>query len=341
MKFNTEFKNFAPEERNRRLIERQVAKLEKRARAFPMDTLFLRIFVEENQARTLYGISITMDVPGKTLATKEERHELEVAIKDAFAEIERQLKEHKSRLRGEHLWKRLGRRGELRKLKIEAVPAEESRRETFFSLVTPHLSRLYHFVQRVIRYSEDTGELVRGEVSAGDVVDAALLEAYREFLSGFPREAVRSWLIRTAMDQLNAEVKQLKFDHERTVHIEEDVPETPPTVEVSTLGEEILDFYQPDEDLKVEDLVPDLEVPTPEQVTETQELRRLIRAALAEMPKESRRILLLRDVEGRPAAQVAEVVSKSEAEVERITKRARANLRSKLMEYGYGVKRAA
>jgi ribosome-associated translation inhibitor RaiA len=83
-----------------------IAKLAKRARNFSPDAVFLRILIEENQARTLWRVSLTMDVPGKTLATKEERHDLHAAVKDAFAEIEGQLKEHKSRLRGEHLPKR-------------------------------------------------------------------------------------------------------------------------------------------------------------------------------------------------------------------------------------------
>ena len=65
-----------------------------------------------------------------------------------------------------------------------------------------------------------------------------------------------SWLILLAIEHLNAEVKRRRAARARTVSIEQDVPETPPTEEVSTLGDEILDFYEPDEDLKLEDLVP-------------------------------------------------------------------------------------
>jgi RNA polymerase sigma-70 factor (ECF subfamily) len=341
MKFNIKFKNFAPVERIRSLVHGQIAKLERKTRAFREDSVFLRILVEGNPARTLYHTSITLEVPGKTLATKEERHDLEVSIKDAFSEIGRQLAEHKSRLRGERFWNRSGRREQIRNLKLRDATAGEQDRDAFFRLVSPHLARLYHFVRHILRYSEQTGELVRGELSAEDVVDAALIRAHREFLQGLPRRDIRSWLIRIAIDQMDAEVNQVKLDHERAVHIEEDTPETPPTVEVSTLGDEIMDFYQPDEDLKVEDIIPDPEVPTPEQVTEMQEMKRFVRAALAEMPAVSRRVLLLRDVEGRPVAQVAKVVGRPETEVESILERARGDLRRKLAEYGYGVRRAA
>jgi RNA polymerase sigma factor (sigma-70 family) len=165
----------------------------------------------------------------------------------------------------------------------------------FFSLVSPHLDKLTHPVRHVIRYSESTGEIVRGELGPEDVVDATLVRAYREFLKGYRQRDVKSWLIRVAMDVLDAEVAYHKWDHERTRHIEE----------VSTLGDEILDFYQPDEDLKLEDIVSDIEVPTPEQSVEAKELQQLVRSLLAQMPREWRRALLLHYVGGRPEAEVA------------------------------------
>jgi RNA polymerase sigma factor (sigma-70 family) len=208
-------------------------------------------------------------------------------------------------------------------------------------LVGPHLNRLSHFVRHVIRYSEATGEISRGEVSVADVVDTSLVRAYREFLEGLPQGDIGNWLTRNAIDVLDVEVKQLTFDHERKVHIEEDVPETPPKEEVSSLGEEIMDFYQPDEDLKVEDLVPDSEAATPEEATETQELRRFVRAALAEMPREWRRVLLLRDVEGRAISDVARIIGKSEKDIEHQLEQARVKLKNTLTAYGYGARKAA
>jgi RNA polymerase sigma factor (sigma-70 family) len=341
MKHNIEYRNFEATERINSLIESLIAKLDKRTRNFSPDVLFLRISIEGNQTRTLYHVSITMDVPGRTLATKEERHEPEASMKDAFAEIERQLQEHKSRLRGEHLWKRLSRRKEIRAMKATAESVEERTRGTFFSLVSPHLNKLYHLVRHIIRYSESMGELVRGELDPEDVTDATLVRAYREFLKGYPRQDIRSWLIGIAMDVLDTEINVRQQDRQQTVHIEEDIPETPPTEAVSTLGDEIMDFYQPDEDLKLEDIVPDLEVPTPEQITEAKELQRLLRSLLDQMPKEQRRALLLHDAAGRTEKEVASAIGNPEIEVERILDHAREFLRQKLTEAGYGFKRAA
>ena len=141
-----------------------------------------------------------------------------------------------------------------------------------------------------------------------------------------------SWMLKSTLR---------KRQRERTLHLEDYGPETSVSEEVSTLGDEILDFYQPDGDLKIEDIVPGIEAPTPEQIVETRELQRLIRTLLGQMPAEWRRALLLHDIGGRTEAEVANAVGRPEAEVKRITDRSREYLRQKLIDNGYGLRRAA
>jgi ribosomal subunit interface protein len=117
MNYNIEFKNFTPQKKIQELIKELIGKIEKKAQAFSPDATYLRLMLEENSVRKLYRVSITLEVPKKTLATNEERHELVAAIRDAFAEIDRQLEAHKATLRGESVWKRRARREQLRKLK--------------------------------------------------------------------------------------------------------------------------------------------------------------------------------------------------------------------------------
>ena len=115
MNFNIEFKGFAPEKDVQKLITQLIGKLEKKAKSFSPDVVYLRLLIEENSERALYRVSITLTLPEKTLATKEERHDLHETLRDAFAEIERQIEAHKATLRGEHTWKRRTRREELRR----------------------------------------------------------------------------------------------------------------------------------------------------------------------------------------------------------------------------------
>ncbi|SRR6059036_3805227 len=344
MERNIEFKALELDEQIRKLIDRLISKLEKTASAFSPELAHLRLFVEYIAAHKLYEVSITLDLPGRKLAAKEERHDLKASIRAAFDEIERQLKKYKASLRGDH-WKRPARREEVRRMESQGESVEENRREAFFSLITPHLNRLNHFVHHVISYAEAMGDLVSGDLTPQDVVDGALVQAYREFAKGRSIPDVKAWLVRLALDQLEAEVTRLRREHAGTVSIEEDVPETPPVQEVSTLGDEILDFYQPDEDLKLEDLVPDLESPLPENEVEMKELRRLVRKALKEIPRQWRRTLLLHDLEGRSVNEVAKKIGKPESEIDRTVRLAREYLRQKLASAGLhfreGYERAA
>jgi ribosome-associated translation inhibitor RaiA len=114
---NIEFKNLSAEETTRKLIDQSTRKLRKKLARLDGDETFLRIMVEENSVRKLYRVSISLELPKKTLASQEERHDLDETIRDGFSEIERQIETYKATLRGEHEWKRRARREELRKSK--------------------------------------------------------------------------------------------------------------------------------------------------------------------------------------------------------------------------------
>jgi ribosomal subunit interface protein len=329
-----EFKNFSPSHRLRELVEELIERLDRHAPHSPDDTILLRLFVDENAPRKLYHVSLTCDVPGRMLAAQEERHDAEEAVRKVFVEIERQLEKHKETLSHSYLYKRPARREELRRQKAEAFPTEERERELFSTLAERHLKNLYNFVRREIAYHLATGDLPPGKISTEDVVDATLLQAYSEFVKDRPRREIRSWLIGLAVERVDAEVKRSKAER-AGVHIEEDVPETPPAEEVSTLGDEIMDFYQPDEDLKLEDILPDMTAPTPEQVLESRELQRYINRTLATLPRVWRMAFALHYVGGAPVAEIARMTKGAEPEVERHLEYAREYLRQRLLEAGF------
>jgi RNA polymerase sigma factor (sigma-70 family) len=171
------------------------------------------------------------------------------------------------------------------------------------------------------------------------VVDAALVRAYDAFAKEHAPGDIRSGLVRYALDEIQAQVKRAQTDSTRAVHLEEDIPETPPQEEVSTLGEEILYFYQPDEDLKMVDVVPDLEMPAPDQVAEIEEVRSCVRTALRQLPEAARQALTLRYIVGLKGRELARALGKSEAEAEELIANARASLRDALAAAGCAVRR--
>jgi RNA polymerase sigma factor (sigma-70 family) len=209
------------------------------------------------------------------------------------------------------------------------------RREAFFKLVNPHLDWLDQFTRHLVRYSEAIGELGRDELTPEEVVDAALINAYRQFLKNLSIGEVRSWLTRVAVDQLDSEINRLLSERQRApIHIEDDVPETPPEEQVVQLGDESLYFHQPDEDLKLEDVISDPDTVTPEEALEATETRECVADALRSVPDEWRRILLLHYTEGQASAKIAGSVGKPESEVRRILSYSTRYVRQRLIESG-------
>jgi RNA polymerase sigma factor (sigma-70 family) len=220
--------------------------------------------------------------------------------------------------------------------------SDQPDRDVLLATAGRYLKNLQHFVRHELAYLQAVGDLLPAELTPEDVVDGVLLRAYRELAERSPERKVKSWLIRLAREHLEAEVRRAKSWRSRTPRrLEEDVAETPRVRHVFTLGDEILDFYLPDEDLKLEDIIPDLEVPTPEEEAETQELRRCASAALAALPRDWRRALLLSHVEELSGPELARAVGRPEPEVRRIVEYARQYLRDKLVESGFTLRSEA
>jgi RNA polymerase sigma-70 factor (ECF subfamily) len=317
----------------RRLVEQQIQRLDELSKS-GLSPLFLHAFVEHNATRSLYRVSLALNVAGRVLAAQEERHDAVEAVREAFSEIERQFRRRKEKLTHVDAYKRPARRKQLRRDKAEAIPTKERRGDLFYSLINQHVEAVYKFSDREIAYRVAVGDLLPNEISAADIVSTVVLRAYREFVEDPARSEIRTWLIRLALEEIEAEVKKSKLEREATVRTEEDISETPPTEAVSTLGDEILDFYQPDEDLKLEDIIPRPSVPTPEQILESRELQQYITSTLARLPRAPRLAFVLRYVEGLPLTEIAGVTGRSQSDIERDLDDARRLLRQRLIESG-------
>src|SRR5262245_25183939 len=141
---------------------------------------------------------------------------------------------------------------------------DDQERDQFSKLIQPHLENLNEFAGHEIEFYLATGELETDELTSEDVVDSVVLNAFEEYQKNPPKLSLDRWLVMLAMKYIRSEVRRLRKDREGFVHLEEDIPEVPPEEEVATLGEETLDFYQPDEDLRMEDVISDPIAETPE-----------------------------------------------------------------------------
>jgi RNA polymerase sigma factor (sigma-70 family) len=222
----------------------------------------------------------------------------------------------------------------------DARSREQRDREEFFAQLSRYMNGLYRYARHVLRYYQALGDLPPGQIDVDDIVDTAVLGAYREFgkagAGGDLRKDgdLRKRLMRIARCYVQNEVGRMIARSEQTISKEEDVPETSPEEEATLQGEQIFEFFEPDEDLKVEDVVPDVDVPTPEQVAETAEWQQCVNSALDGMPAEWRRALTLRFASGLKGAALEQALGKPRSETSQILGRARAYLRQRLLEAG-------
>ena len=213
----------------------------------------------------------------------------------------------------------------------DAVASGQRNRE-FCSAVGQHLTRLHRFVRHELACFEAVGDLVPGELTPEDVVDAVVLRAYWEFVNDpATREIKQSRLLRQAIKYLEVEVRGSSPDGHRAAPVENGCTGTSPHLRVVTPGHEILDFYEPREHLKFESVLPDVDAASVEEA-ETPELRQCLNEALARMPRDCRRALLLRQVEDLSGAEIAGALGVSVRAVEWLLQRARQHLRQTVLD---------
>jgi len=206
---------------------------------------------------------------------------------------------------------------------------EDQQRDQFFKTIEPHLKSLNEFVRGEIEYQLATGDLKTEELTSEDVVDSVILQAFEEYQKNPPKLPLDRWLIMLAVKYIRNEIRWSQ--REEFVHLEEDIPEVPPEEEVVTLGEETLDFYQPDEDLRIEDTVADPTAETPEQAAESQEaLLQFVGQSLTELPRAWRDAFVLTRIQGFSTAEIAEIFDQPEKKVKQNLQQAEDALKKKL-----------
>ncbi len=319
-----------------RAVGRRVQRIARLVKRFPEDATFLHVVGEElGGSHRHFRISLSLSLPSRTLACHDEGKHLEEVVREAFDELERLVQREKERLRAERDQERAAARARERLLaRLEAAGERAALPVERFDLISAHLPELERYVHREVRLLEAAGEVAWRELDPRDVVDQVVARALERFPERPKALDLGSWLQTLAARTLRGELDRLRLLHRRAVRIEEDIPETPPEEAVSDLGDEILDYYQPDEDLRMEDVLPALGIATPEEAERTVEMQKALFAALAALPASWREAFLLRSLEEVPAEDVAAVLERDPEEVEREAELARSFLVARLRSAG-------
>jgi len=274
----------------------------------------LRGTLEKHQKIPLYRLGLTLHLPKKDIAGEEENEDVREVINKVFSELERQGQKYKSRLKNHHLWKRKARRKQLTTLPLSDAASQpvaidqktQQQASDWFDSIRDYLDDLYDFSVREITYLQAIDDLTPADILPDELVDETIVTAF-EKQDDKPQDFdTKSWLFKLALDILDQAVQESQ-QNRQAISLETTVPE-------DDIDTQIYEFYQPEEVLKLEDLIP---VPSEPAVTEENiAQQRELQSSLVKLPKNWRRASILHNQLGFSVPQIAAILALETAVVE-------------------------
>ncbi len=284
-------------------IQHQIEKLQKRLQVFRPELVHLKGVVEEISAREGTSVSLNLRLPSGQMAVQASAPTAAAAVKSAFEDLLQQVNKHKEMLRSSHKWQR-GRRGDSARpgAIMREVPFEQTLAAVFpptisaddiRSYVNVNLARLERFVEREIYFREAQDSIPADSLSKEEVIDETIAAALGDGQEKPERLALEPWLYRLALRALD-DLCRPDESNGNAVHLEESARRR----NVKGSDEPELQFHQPDESITGETVIRDDRVATPEEIMASDELLRLIAAALRDLGSGPREAFILHAVEG-------------------------------------------
>jgi len=310
------------------LIRERADKLEEKLGSLADHDPSLKGTFQKHGKHQLFRFGATLHLLHKIIAADEDGEDAHVVIRKVFEELERQAQRYKSRLKNEHMWKRKARRKTLDTYpKVESDTETRAEAETttqktstetdartamkpagWFDEIKPYLDDLYDFAVREITYLQATDDLRPDDLLPDELVDAVVVSSYEKRGEKPEDMDIRAWLHQLAIDILD---EQTAKSHElrKAISLETVIPD-------EDIDTDLYEFYQPDDVLKLEDLIGAPE--TLPEVEASQVLAEQAQAqpAIAHLPRTWRRAALLRHASQFSVSEVAAIMRLDQAIIE-------------------------
>jgi len=284
------------------------------------------------QKNSEFSLTLSMRMPGKNVVVERSGQNLLPLVTEMKQSLMEQIKSQTSLIRKDRLRKKRTRSGEAVQesaappIELSAAEADEEEfRVRFSASLKPVLQDLYVHVTRSIRLAQLAGDLPPNYLKPSDVVDNVILRAYEEGRKLQGEEVPPSALYQIGEGIVAQEIQTCR-SASQSVSMEAEPPETPPHWAVNDLGDELLEFYQPEEVLLYSDIMPDHQVPDPVRVLDEQEQMRDISMCLSQLNPAARNSFLLNRVEGFEIFEIALMQDRAEEEIARDIERCEEHL---------------
>jgi RNA polymerase sigma factor (sigma-70 family) len=307
-------------------INRQVLKLERMTAVFPASStqLICSLWHGTNSSS---GITLTLSLAGRELITRGRDLSPVMATRVAFEKLSLKVTGLIEECRAEGFWQRTS-RNQFGREKSPSKGSISTRSEAAAS-IDRELEELYNFVRREIALAHAQGDLKRGDLAVAEIVDEVALVALEQYDQRPAELNFRPWLLQLALDAVKRRKDEIEIDAKLT-----SFETTEPRAQRPEIEDEIYDFYQPDNEVRLKDLIPDGRLPTPEDIVAELEFQQHINRALAQLPRRWREAFMLYSLQGLTLEEVARVTRHPVDATRRAIELARELLRANLAEAG-------
>jgi DNA-directed RNA polymerase specialized sigma24 family protein len=312
-------------------LRQATRRLERVVSRFDPQTAHLRVVVASHRKRARFDVSARLTVRGGLLHARESRPDPVAAIKQAFTDLMSQCKRHVSHFRREHLREKVYRPAQVLAEQLAQHAAREA--EALKPLDTDQIVRLQRFIRREAHYRRLEGRFPHG-VSPDSVLDDTVVLALEEADEKPEKMTSEAWLMRLARRALDQrDLPPTAGNGADDAHVETDAYEAgllqPPT------DDDLLTWFQPDEDPTVGDITVDTRVFSPEDLMASRELQSHLFRLLGQLPESWRHAFTLYTIEGFDVNAVASSLECETDIVRHQVALATEFLREKLRESGY------
>ncbi len=235
----------------RALAERH---LQPRLRAFNASER--RLHATVTQEKQDYRVTLRLHLPPKKiLVAHAENENLRSALQEAIEELGRQAERHHAHISSRELAKRKRRQRKIKQLEstVADLAATIQPSEVTLSALLP---RLESWLRHEMTYLRANGDLQENYPRIADIRDEVFLQLQQQWNElDHSEEALYLKMLKTAQEILQKEVADNKM-HEGDFSLDDEVPEDASEQAEEMVGEAYGEFYQPDDILHVEDLIP-------------------------------------------------------------------------------------
>src|SRR4051812_28639905 len=154
---------------------------------FPQGTVHLDISLEKNTKKDWYTAKLHLRLPARILNATKEADNMMTAFDRAADALVREIKSHKSELRGDANWNRGNRRAgadDKKVLWFQAVPefvADQPVPEMLMEMLSQHRLNLLSHITRMIRREEMSGRIPANLINSHAILQTVIERSLTEY----------------------------------------------------------------------------------------------------------------------------------------------------------------